>query len=337
MMRVATHGENEVAGRADAAPDPSTSAPAVQPAAQAGDGQRVDGGDPGEPRSYLPEDPQRARKRRRRFRRLRHAVVFLVIVAVVLGGAGYATAYYQGWLGTSKPTSTCKPVKPLPDVPARLISLNVFNASPKLGIAQSVAAALRRRGFRIISTGDDATGATIKAPAQVRYGPIGAAIAQTVARQVPGATLQEDGRSDPSVDLVIGNTYKALSQVAPPAPGAFRLNVYNTTYRTGLAAKVATLLKARGFTIGKDSNDPEASFVTGVAVLRYGPDGADAVRRVALQLKGATLVKDKRSGTSVDLVLGAKYTGLVSVAAAKAKPVPKVTIKAAAGPGCSSG
>lgn len=276
-----------------------------------------------------------ARKRRRRWVRVRHGLVFLLIVLIVLGGAGYATAYYQGWLGKQPVPHACKPVKPLPNVPARLVSLNVLNASSRVGIAQSVAATLQRRGFRIISTGDDPQGATVPGPAQVRYGAIGAAIAQTVARQVPGATLHEDGRTNPSVDLVIGNTYKHLVQTAPPSPHSFTLNVYNTTYRSGLAGKIGRKMKARGFRIGTADNDPQRSFVTGVAVLRYGPNGVDSVRRVQLQVRGATLLKDNRKDRSVDLVLGAKFAGLVPVAKATAPPVPRVTIKPPGGASCA--
>ncbi len=45
-----------------------------------------------------------------------------------------------------------------------------------------------------------------------------------------------------------------------------------------------------------------------VAVIRFGPEGQRAARRLAQQIDGAQLQKDDRTSTKVDLVLGNKWS-----------------------------
>ena len=109
-----------------------------------------------------------------------------------------------------------------------------------------------------------------------------------------------DGRTDRSVDLVIGQTFTQLvpQPPKPPTPASgVKLNVYNTTFRTGLAAKTAKSLAARGFRIQKTGNDPHPKILSVSGLIVYGDDGENAARRVALQLAGAKMVNDHRSGT----------------------------------------
>jgi hypothetical protein len=54
----------------------------------------------------------------------------------------------------------------------------------------------------------------IEAPAEIRFGPNGKAGSELVAKLVEGAVPTQDTRADASVDLVIGNGFKALV-VAP--------------------------------------------------------------------------------------------------------------------------
>ena len=49
----------------------------------------------------------------------------------------------------------------------------------------------------------------------------------------------------------------------------------------------------------------------GTALIRYGEEGDLAAKIVAQHVPGATLRKDGRAGTSVDVVIGNAYTALV--------------------------
>jgi LytR cell envelope-related transcriptional attenuator len=98
--------------------------------------------------------------------------------------------------------------------------------------------------------------------------------------------------------------------VALPSPAEVTVNVYNASNRHGLAAATASLLKQRGFTIGKVTNDPLKENLTIAAQIRGGAVGSADMRVVAAEVPGAQLQPDSRGDSSVDLVLGAGFTAL---------------------------
>ncbi len=115
---------------------------------------------------------------------------------------------------------------------------------------------------------------------------------------------------------------------APPAavpPGKVTVNVYNATDRRGLAARVATQLRKRGFKVVKVDNDPLDRRVTGLAEVRHSEPGAGAARTVVAQVGTVVAVPDQRTDASVDLVLGAGFRALQPLAAAAAalSPTPQ--------------
>ena len=115
---------------------------------------------------------------------------------------------------------------------------------------------------------------------------------------------------------------------APPAvvpPAEVKVNVYNATERRGLAAKVATQLRKRGFQVAQVDNDPLERRVTGVAEVRHSEPGAAPARTVVAQVGTVVAVPDQRTDASVDLVLGAGFRALQPVAAAAAalSPTPQ--------------
>lgn len=86
-----------------------------------------------------------------------------------------------------------------------------------------------------------------------------------------------------------------------------KVNVYNSTDRTGLAAAAADRLREQGYSVGMVSNDPLKKKVTNVAVVRYGKKGAPHAKLVLSRLKGATAEVDSRQTRDIDLVLGDKF------------------------------
>jgi hypothetical protein len=101
---------------------------------------------------------------------------------------------------------------------------------------------------------------------------------------------------------------------APITPRQVVVNVYNATDRRGLAAKTATTLSLREFAVGTVANDPRSEKVTGTVIVRYGPRGKAAAQLLSRHLPAPKLVIDKRKGAAVDLVLGAKFAGLLPLA-----------------------
>ena len=93
----------------------------------------------------------------------------------------------------------------------KAVQMRVYNGTDKVGLASEVAKALKKRGFKVRSTGNDPQGELIQQSAQIRYGPTGAGAAQLLQATVRGSVIVDDGREDASIDVVLGNGYKELT------------------------------------------------------------------------------------------------------------------------------
>ena len=109
-------------------------------------------------------------------------------------------------------------------------------------------------------------------------------------------------------------TPSCTTKPAAPTPADVTVNVYNSTDRAGLAAKTAGQLRKRGFKVATVANDPLQRKVAGPAEVRYGAAASLDSKLVLALVKGAKAVKDARPDTSVDLVLGEKFTALAAPA-----------------------
>lgn len=267
------------------------------------------------------EDSPRAIRTRRLKRR--HTIVLTLVLTMMMVAFLYAATYYTGWV---RPTAeaagaNCHQVKVPAPRPASF-RLNVYNNSDKVGLARTTSKALARRGYRIGTVANDPSQAPVRAPAEVRFGDKGYDAALMVAAMIPDTRMVHDPRRDTSVDLALGPDFRGLTKAPPaplPAPDKVRVNVFNTTFRTGLAKSAASEVAARGFHIGKVGNDP-SKVVLDVAEIRYGEDGEPAARLLARQVAGAKLVRDNRVGATVDLALGNLFTVFVPRAEAAVPP-----------------
>ncbi|MFC8501581.1 LytR C-terminal domain-containing protein [Pedococcus sp. NPDC057267] len=271
--------------------------------------------------------------------RLRQILLFVTVPGVLLGTASITAAYSAGLMTPPKPKPACTPqVVP---APARgSFTVNVMNATGRSGVAAEVAAGYGKRQFKVGGISNAPDSWYVTPPAVVHYGPAGLDQALLAAQQIPGAKLFEDVRPGTSVDVVVGLGFKGLEPLPPrlkPIPSEVSVNVYNTTYKTGLAKVVATELKGRGFKVKDVSNDPLRTMQLGTAVIRYGELGDLNAALLAEHVPGAELVKDTRADASVDLVIGNAYTALVPAAEVPPLPPrPKAVTPTVARP-CSDG
>ncbi|MGW1604341.1 LytR C-terminal domain-containing protein [Streptomyces eurythermus] len=139
------------------------------------------------------------------------------LIDVFTGGGGTTTAGRTTGCRTEAGAGTgqapAAQAKSLP-APGR-ITVNVYNATPRSGLAKKTADELRRRGFRIGKVGN----ATKEYDKKVK-GPgllLGSPAAQdtslrVLATQLSGASLRADARKGGEVDLVIGDAFKALTR-----------------------------------------------------------------------------------------------------------------------------
>ncbi len=164
---------------------------------------------------------RRERPRRRRSRSSpgdparRRALALLV--AIVVGGAIAVLLIIQAADRKHAPAasaSTCPKSSGAPLTPKQ-IQVRVLNATSRAGLASTVAAELRRRGYTVVGVGNDP--ATIAQPAAVRYGSRGAKAVKPMVAVVPGAVSRRDGRTTAEIDLVLGNRFTALAPAKPAA------------------------------------------------------------------------------------------------------------------------
>lgn len=113
------------------------------------------------------------------------------------------------------------------------ITVNVYNATPRTGLAKDTADELRKRGFKIGKVGNapaaydkkvKAPGILLGAPAATD-GPF-----DVLATQLAGTQTKNDARSGKDVDLIIGTAFKdlvkekdavkAMAALATPKPSS---------------------------------------------------------------------------------------------------------------------
>lgn len=106
------------------------------------------------------------------------------------------------------------------DAPApATITLNVYNATNRTGLAAQTAALLKARGFKIGKIGNAPAALQNKVTGAARVTGPATAKAQlaVVGSEVAGSAVTNDTRTDGTVDLVIGN---AFTQLQTPAQAA---------------------------------------------------------------------------------------------------------------------
>lgn len=148
-------------------------------------------------------------------RRQRRATTTLLVVILMLSGAFYyASTYFQA--SAPKP-GPCQTIISVAELRPADISVNVLNATQQGGLARKVAAVLAERGFKVKQIANDPLKKTIKGIAELRHGPDGLEPAKVLLKHLPTAVLIADKREGDTVDVVIGNGFKAFGPVPPPA------------------------------------------------------------------------------------------------------------------------
>ena len=140
-------------------------------------------------------------------------VLVALVVGLLVGAAGgWWVGHSSGTSSSASPTPSvsCPPLASLTVVAlpaAKTITVNVYNATTRGGLARTTADLLVQRGFLIGAIANDPKNAAVAGSAEVRYGPKGALNAKVVAAQVQGAALVNDGRTTTTVDFVVGRAF----------------------------------------------------------------------------------------------------------------------------------
>ncbi len=182
--------------------------------------------------------------RMRRPRHRRRIVTAVVAAVVALGLAGWGTLQLidvftdDGKKTTASRRTDCKPAPeasaaaPVALKPGQ-IRVNVYNATPRAGLAKSAADELKKRGFAIGKVGNAPPAYDKKVPGTGLL--LGAATAtkgpfSVLGTQLRGAATKTDTRKTADVDLILGTAFtaltakpdadQALATLAKPAPAA---------------------------------------------------------------------------------------------------------------------
>jgi hypothetical protein len=95
----------------------------------------------------------------------------------------------------------------------RQISVNVYNATDRIGLAGTVKLDFEYRKFHVVKTGNNPLGKPVPGVAVIRYGPKAVGAAYVVdAYFLNDAVHQYDpSRTDSSVDVVLGGEFRQLA------------------------------------------------------------------------------------------------------------------------------
>ncbi|MFJ3519570.1 MULTISPECIES: LytR C-terminal domain-containing protein [unclassified Streptomyces] len=122
------------------------------------------------------------------------------------------TAAKSGPAAASTASAAAKPAVVLP--PPGEITVNVYNATPRAGLAKAVGDELAKRGFVIGNVGNapatfdkkvPGTGILLGSPTTDK------AVFSVLGTQLAGTTQQTDTRESADVDLILGDAFKELS------------------------------------------------------------------------------------------------------------------------------
>lgn len=181
-----------------------------------------------------PEDTEGNRVRLRR--RILHGVVLALLAGLIAAAIVTALAIMNGQITVPTAQRSSAAASVCPDAtfdytPPEKITVNVFNATSRPGLARAVADGLAARKFMVGAVGN--TTSSYRGVALVVSGAAGQSAAFSVQRNLPGSDYVQDGRADPSVDVILTGDYKELAkpELVDQTPG--KLSCPRETRRIG--------------------------------------------------------------------------------------------------------
>jgi hypothetical protein len=157
-------------------------------------------------------------------RRILHGVVLVLLVGLIAVAIIVALAIMNGQIKiptaerSRAPVSAC-PTATFDYTPNDKVSLNVYNATNRPGLARSVADEFLARKFAVADVGN--TQSAYRGVAAVVSGAAGQSAAFSVQRNLPESDYFQDGRPDGSVDVIITGDFKELTapELVDQTPG----------------------------------------------------------------------------------------------------------------------
>ena len=148
-------------------------------------------------------------------------LVFLLVLALAALGVWWKVLSDESSRTQADEAACATAEAAPPSLDPSTLSVRVFNATDRAGLAQEVAAQLQARGFVVEELANDPTDREVTGSGEVRHGPRGNDAARYLALFLPGAGDFLDTRATAQVDLVVGPDFTGL---APPEQVAATLS-----------------------------------------------------------------------------------------------------------------
>lgn len=146
-------------------------------------------------------------------RRLVHGVTLTLLAGVVVAGTVLAVMVSRGDLQVGKPASAVSSSPACPGAtfdyrPNKDIHVTVYNSTRREGLAGSVAAELKKRGYHVDAVANKS--AQYAGTAVVVSGPAGRPGAFNLQRNIAGTDYVADERKDATVDIYLAGAFQHL-------------------------------------------------------------------------------------------------------------------------------
>ena len=134
-------------------------------------------------------------------------LIFLLVLAVAATGVWVYVLKH----GSDQQATCASAAAAPPSLDPGKVTVRVLNATDTKGLANTVAADLRARGFNVGSAHNDRSGRKVTGVGEIRHGKPGTSAARYLGVYLPGGKDYLDTRATATVDLVIGPDFKQLA------------------------------------------------------------------------------------------------------------------------------
>ena len=138
-------------------------------------------------------------------------LIFLLVLAVAAVAVWWYVIRQEDKKVAAQQAACSTVAAAAPSLDPASVSLRVYNATDTAGLAQTVATALKDRGFTVGEIANDTSGREVTGVGELRFGQPGKDAAAYVKLYVPGATDYPDTRATAVVDVVIGPDFTTLA------------------------------------------------------------------------------------------------------------------------------
>jgi hypothetical protein len=138
-------------------------------------------------------------------------LIFLVVLAVAAAAVWWYVIRQEKQQEATQAAACSTAQAAPPSLDPTTVSLRVYNATDTAGLAQTVAAALKDRGFVVDEIANDSSGREVTGVGELRHGPRGTDAARYMTLVLPSVGDYLDTRADATVDVVIGPEFTTLA------------------------------------------------------------------------------------------------------------------------------